>query len=273
MMIAGSVVALSWLTARAHVSGPDVAPATPANPDPSAAPSVPALPPTSPALPPPTVRFVDPDGPALAPVADPVAMPSASGPTVVAQPTTPTDYAWRSRAGAAVMLGAGYEDFTSTPARQMTSGGGSWNARALVGTPQFIGLEAAYVGAARGIDTLGGGDNASLVSNGLEGDLRINIPIALAGRSGRSSLIEPFGFVGLGWQHYTLTANVAASSFVVGKDDVMTLPYGGGLEIVSGAFIADARFTYRQTYFNDLMRPVGGNLNTWGVGGNVGVTF
>ena len=37
--------------------------------------------------------------------------------------------------------------------------------------------------------------------------------------------------------------------------------------------LADARFTYRQTYMNDLLRTTGGKLNAWGVGTQVGVTF
>jgi hypothetical protein len=52
----------------------------------------------------------------------------------------------------------------------------------------------------------------------------------------------------------------------------MTVPYGGGLAFAYGAFMADARFTYRQTYYNDLMRT-GGNLNSWGVGGQAGFAF
>ena len=36
--------------------------------------------------------------------------------------------------------------------------------------------------------------------------------------------------------------------------------------------MADARFTYRATYYNDLLRA-GGNLNSWGLGGQVGFSF
>ena len=36
--------------------------------------------------------------------------------------------------------------------------------------------------------------------------------------------------------------------------------------------MADARFTYRQTYYNSHLLP-GGNLNNWGVGGQVGFGF
>jgi hypothetical protein len=36
-------------------------------------------------------------------------------------------------------------------------------------------------------------------------------------------------------------------------------------------FMADARVTFRETYYNDLF--AGNKLNTWGAGGNIGVEF
>jgi hypothetical protein len=176
--------------------------------------------------------------------------------------------AWMAPIGAAVMLGGGYEDFTYSNVKEMTGGGGSWDARLVAGTRRFIGLEAAYVGAARSIQTLGLAQNTSLVSNGVEGALRVNVPLVQG-----MSLIEPFGFIGLGWQHYSLTNAASNTSDLTGSDDVMSMPYGGGIEASVGAVLIDARFTYRQTYMNDLLRATGGKLNTWGVGGNLGVAF
>lgn len=186
-------------------------------------------------------------------------------PTARAAATAP----WMSRTGLAVMVGGGYEDFTNDNLQGMTGGGGSWTARVVAGTRQFVGVEAAYVGAARSIDGFGLGNDANLMSNGVEGALRANVPVML----GRS-LLEPFAFVGLGWQHYSLNnAGTLNLSAVNRTDDVMTLPYGAGLEFAYGMLIADARFTYRQTYLNDLMRVGGGSLSTWGITGQVGVEF
>ena len=173
-----------------------------------------------------------------------------------------------NRVGGALLVGGGVEDFTSNNVQSMTSVGGFWNARAIAGTRQFVGLEAAYVGAAHSIDALGLSSNAALVSNGVEGALRLNVPV-LAERS----MFEPFGFIGLGWQHYSLTNTSTSSADVANSDDIMTMPLGGGLEYAYGPFIADARFTYRYTYRNDLMRTQGGTLNNWGVGGQVGFAF
>lgn len=210
--------------------------------------------------------------PDLAPVPPPRAPTTAPSYGTSTRAVTPTASAYPStttRLGAGVLLGAGVEDFTSSSLRGMTGVGGTWDARAVAGTRRYFGVEAAYVGSARNINALGLGSNAGLVSNGVEGALRVNLPLP-AGRS----LIEPFGFVGLGWQHYTLTNTDVNTSDLANSDDVMTVPYGGGLEYATGMFMADARFTFRQTYQNDLLRTTaGGRLNNWGVGAKLGVQF
>jgi hypothetical protein len=51
----------------------------------------------------------------------------------------------------------------------------------------------------------------------------------------------------------------------------MTVPWGAGLELGSHGFMADARFTYRHTYFNNLL--LGSSLNSWGIGGQIGFGY
>jgi len=135
---------------------------------------------------------------------------------------------------------------------------------------RIVGMEAAYVGDARNISALGLSSNsdAHLVSNGLETALRVNIPIV---SPNQTSLFEPFGFVGLGWSNYNLTNVDVNRSDVAAKDDILTMPFGGGLAFGSGAFMADVRFTYRKTYYNNLV--AGGNLDNWGLGGQIGFGF
>jgi hypothetical protein len=194
-----------------------------------------------------------------------------SPPVTEPDPSAPGSYdgpRLLNRVGAGLLIGGGFEDFTNSNLRSMTTGGGFWNARLVAGTHQVIGVEAAYTGAARGIDALGLGQNARLVSNGAEGALRGNLPI----RVGRS-LLEPFVLVGLGWQHYNLTNTDTNTSDVASRDDIMTLPVGTGFEYSYGRFLADARIMYRQTYYNDLLRTSGGNLNNLSVGTQVGLTF
>lgn len=201
-------------------------------------------------------------------------------PVVPVVPVTPvepvaydTDTGYRdhgivSRVGVGLLLGGGYTQFTNSGIRNSTGDGGYWNVRIVEGTRQYVGFEAAYVGDARGMTGLGFSNNARLISNGVEGVLRLNVPIVRG-----HSLVEPFGFVGVGWQHYQITNNSNALADVTSKDDILTLPFGGGLEFAYHGFMADARFTYRETYYNNLLGPQGGDLNNWNVGGQVGFEF
>lgn len=196
--------------------------------------------------------------------------PVGPGPFVVPRQTevTPLEHTWVARVGAGILVGGGFEDFTNGTMKSMTSTGGNWTARILAGTRQFVGVEAGYVGSARSIDALGLQSSAVLLSNGLEGAARLNVPVVMR----RTQLLEPFGFIGLGWSRYQLQNTATVTASLERNDDVMTLPVGGGLEYAIGRFMADARFTYRATYYNDLMRN-GGNLNSWGFGGQVGFSF
>jgi hypothetical protein len=170
--------------------------------------------------------------------------------------------------GGGLFVGGGFEDFTSDNLRNMTGSGGYWSARIVGGMRRIVGLEAAYVGSARNIDTLGLDRDARLISNGAEGAVRLNIPIV---SWNQMSLIEPFGFIGLGWSHYNVTNTNINTSDVASSDDVMTMPLGGGLTFGHGPVMADARFTYRKIYNNDLV--TGRSLDTWGVGGQIGFGF
>jgi hypothetical protein len=263
MLMAAAVWALGSVTAYAQGipagSGKSVDGTAPSPDGESEAPAEPA-----PAVPdtwtPGTRTTPVPEATPVVPEAVPV-QPIAPVQPVVVQPRI-------YRVGASVLLGGGYEDFTNDTMQAQTGGAGSWNARLVAGTRQFVGLEAAYVGSARNINTLGLSDNSNLVANGVEGALRVNVPVARG-----AQLIEPFGFIGVGWSHYNITNAGINTSDLNDKDDVMTMPYGGGLAYAYGMFMADARFTYKQTYMNDLLRTTGGKLNTWGVSGQVGVEF
>jgi hypothetical protein len=272
-LIAAGVLALGLGTARAETS-------------PS---SVTSGPPDDGTMPPPHVNE-DMDVSAAPPVVPPDEMTTEptppvdvnanpSVPTVVPAPVEPRQAADTepgrsyhssvSPRGGGFFVGGGFEAFTNDSLRDMTGSGGYWSARIVAGMRQIVGVEAAYVGNARTIDALGLNGNARLISNGLEGALRLNIPIV---SWNQRSLLEPFGFVGLGWSHYNLTNNNLNTSNVASSDDIMTMPFGGGLAFGYGGFMADARFTYRKTYYNNLVTG-GGDLDSWGVGGQIGFGF
>jgi hypothetical protein len=281
-LIAAGVLALGWGTAMAETSPSAVTSGPPDDgtmppPHVSVDVDVDPAPPVTPAdeTPGPTTN-VEVDTPPVN-VDVIVNPPVAAAPAVVA-PVATQPYADSERGrvyrsslaphGGGLFVGGGFEDFTSDDLRNMTGSGGYWSARIVGGMRRIVGLEAAYVGSARNIDTLGLDRNARLISNGAEGAVRLNIPIV---SWNQMSLIEPFGFIGLGWSHYNVTNTNINMSDVASSDDVMTMPLGGGLTFGHGPVMADARFTYRKIYNNDLV--TGRSLDTWGIGGQIGFGF
>ncbi|HVT09423.1 MAG TPA: OmpA family protein [Polyangia bacterium] len=216
---------------------------------------------------------VPPPEPAEAPVAE---LPPPA-PVVTPVPAPMTDYdtapakshGYGSAVGFAVLFGGGYTDFTNQRLRDATSAGGDWAVRLVVGTKSYVGFEAAYVGSARSIQPLGLSTNADLVSSGGQGALRLNIPIV----SG-DMLIEPYGFAGIGFAHYWITNYSRTTlSDLSASDNIMTVPVGGGISFAHRALMVDVRGSWVPTYYNNLLATTGGNLNTWGVNGNIGVAF
>lgn len=222
--------------------------------------------------------------PAVAEMEVPPAAPAA--PATPAEPVEPVPVAvpvpapapappppWASGFGWALMAGGNYTDYTSGTMRDVTAGGGGWDARFIGGTHSIIGFEAAYVGSAHSIHTLGfTSSNPNLVANGLEGNGRLNIPI----RRG-ASLFEPYGFVGLGYSRYRVSSYNSAtlSSFSSAGDNTMTFPVGGGFAYGYKGFIADVRAGWTGVYFDNIVPSNSSNslLNNWNAGGQVGFNF
>jgi hypothetical protein len=172
--------------------------------------------------------------------------------------------------GAGLLLGGGVQDFSRSGARGVTNTGGFWSARLVAGTREYIGLEGAYVGSAQGINALGLDSDAVLISNGVEGAVRLNLPIVVA-RS--AALLEPFVFGGAGWSRFHVARTSINTSDIASDDDVLTVPYGAGMMVAYRGLMADARFTYRSTFYNDLLRTTGGSLDNWSAGAQVGFEF
>jgi len=192
---------------------------------------------------------------------------------VIVPPPAPRPY-WARGFGFALMAGGGYQDFTNSNMRSTTAGAGAWTARFIAGTNSIIGFEAAYLGSAGQFQGLNVTNNEPLlVSNGLEGTARLNIPIRYG-----ASLFEPYGYAGLGYSHYTVSnynQNAQRLSSFTSTDDVMNFPVGGGFAYAYKAFIIDARAGWTGTYYQNLLTgaDTSGTLDHWNVGGQVGFTF
>jgi len=263
-----------------------VAPVVPAAPAPATAPAVaPASGLADPFATPPVTPLWTSNGsqPAGASTAPTVATEPGAAPMPISpqspyephhHPRRPEDY----RLGVGMMFGGGITDFESQSVRQMTGTGGAWDVRLVFGQREVLALETAYVGSAHYIAAAGLDNDAMLVSNGAEGTLRLNIPIIDHG-----SIIEPFAFVGLGWSRYELTQTAYNHSNITTAENVMEVPYGAGLTMGSDGFLVDIRFTYRSTYYDQLMRVPSSSsastngdtqrLNSWSLGAHIGFEF
>jgi hypothetical protein len=148
----------------------------------------------------------------------------------------------------AVKFGLGTGDFTQAGPRDITGIGPSWDVRGVFGAHSPIGLEAAYVGSARGIGGLGVDDTTQLVSNGAETDLRLAAPI----RAGEDVDVRPFAFGGVGWQYMTLWGAGAVDGARDEGDHILTIPAGVGVELGIGAVNLDVRGTYRHAVDSEI---------------------
>ena len=165
--------------------------------------------------------------------------------------------------GVGASVGGGVSGFISPDVSRLTDIGGNWTARLTLGTREFVALEAAYIGSAQNISASGLDPDASLVSNGLEGALRVNLS--------RSDL-QPYVFGGAAWKHYSLVNERFNDSVVQSSDDVLEIPVGLGLAYSIDAVLLDARADYRPAFDDEL---IGGlyTMDNWGVSARVGFEF
>jgi Outer membrane protein beta-barrel domain len=172
--------------------------------------------------------------------------------------------------GESIQVGGGVTNFLADATRDATNVGGYWDVRATFGTRSYLGGEAAYLGAAQNVRALGLDSNAYLTQNGIEGAVRVNLPI----EKGRF-LLEPFALGGVGWAHYDIQNASVNTSSMKGSDDVLTLPVGCGLALGYEHLIIDGRFTYRPA-FNDELMTAGNSaagLQNWSAGAMVGYEY
>jgi hypothetical protein len=208
------------------------------------------------------------------PVANPapvvVPVPAYAAPTADVGPTS-SHMKWMPTTGFGVGLfvGGGVTDYTGSVARADTNTGGSWTGRVTLGTRSIVGLEGSYIGGANSLHALGG--NATLVRNGIEGVLRINLPIMT-----HDSLLEPYIFGGAGWNGYRVTNynSITTASVTTGTDNTVSVPLGVGFTYGYHGFLADLRYTIRPTYDQSiLVNQTSSALTNWDAGAMLGYEF
>jgi hypothetical protein len=261
-----------------------MAEATPTPPEP-ATPPEPVAPAEPVAPPPPPVAVapqVAPGPPPAEPVAPPPPPPVAVAPQVAPGPPPaepmyeplpgPAPAAHRagppSQLGIEASLGGGAVGFIDSSVRNTVNTGGTWDVRLTFGTRLPIAIEGAYIGSAQSLDVLGLASNATLVGNGVEGDLRLNFS---------NYNVQPYIFGGAGWTHYQITNSAVNTSSVTSTDNVGTVPLGAGISIrPSQVFIIDIRGTYRAVFDDtmfDRITNTNNSMQNWSAAGRVGFEF
>jgi hypothetical protein len=151
--------------------------------------------------------------------------------------------------GIQFMAGAGLVNQMDDETGDLTELGGTWDARVAFLNRNLIGFEAAYVGSIQTVNALGLDDNAQLMGNGLEANVRLNLL--------REGLLRPYVFAGVGWTHYNLTNTETADAAVEDDDDVLTIPggVGVGLHVFRGITL-DVRGSVRGAFGEETFDPM-----------------
>lgn len=173
--------------------------------------------------------------------------------------------------GMAVEVGGGVQDFARGQLADVTTTGGAWAVRLLIGTRWYLGGEVAYVGSANPMSFAGIDTSAKLIGSGLEGALRLQLPIAMSD----VSLIKPYLLGGVGWHRYDLVSGSDVIDRLTPGTNGLAVPLGGGLLFVHRRLLFDLRGAYRLGFYNNPVRSDESSAGTdnWSVTAHVGVEF
>lgn len=144
-----------------------------------------------------------------------------------------------NRSGLSLSAGGGIEGFTNGKFRDSTKDGGLWVVRGTLGTRSLFGLEASYIGSAQAIDS-----EATLVSNGIQGNLRLNLLRHIA--------VHPFLFAGIAWRRYN-TTNITTNPATISDGDMWEIPMGLGLTLHYRRLLLDTRVELRASFKDNIV--------------------
>lgn len=171
--------------------------------------------------------------------------------------------------GVSLTVGGGVFGFTDQAMRDTTASGGMWDVRAAIGTHSPIAVEAAYIGTAQNINSVGLDDGAMLLGTGVEGIARVNLA--------PNQVVNPYFFGGAAWKRIDLTNTDTNTSDVQEVDNLIEIPVGVGLGYRMSGFVLDGRAELRMATEEDLIRndpdTEDVRLHTWTAGAKLGYEF
>lgn len=199
------------------------------------------------------------------PPPNPPAEPGEPEPTeVVAQP-------WSISAGFGVI------DFTGSSAGDASDIGITYDIRVGYRLSRPFRLEGALFRSSQDIEALGLASDASIKSTGLEALARYDF-VGITAFDVGGIEISPFVFGGLAWQNFSLSDEGVNTSDVADDDTTFAIPLGAGIGGASGRLNVDARFTWRQTFDDEMFSArldgdVDSSLSQWALTARAGVAF
>ncbi len=169
------------------------------------------------------------------------------------------------RVGLAVDVGGGVHDFVDRGHASLVDAGGSWAARLTVGTRRHLGGEVAYVGTANPVrNALGAADRAVLVSNGVEGLVRVNAMV---------NDWQPYAVAGYTYRRYVVQNSAANTSAIADGTNSSEIPVGVGLAYRKHHFVGDVRGMVHPSVSSQLLPSSNGLPIAVSVAGKVGFEF
>lgn len=159
--------------------------------------------------------------------------------------------------GVTASVGGGTEGFVESNATGFTQVGGGWNVRVAFLSRFLLSPELAYIGSAQDINAVGLDNDAILLSNGGEANLRLNI---LPG------ILQPYVFAGVGVRRYEIVNTETNTSAIADSDVIGIVPMGGGLTVRVDNFLLDARGTFRWAFEDQMLTAMGDEglgMSTW----------
>jgi hypothetical protein len=189
-----------------------------------------------------------------------------------AVPPAPKKMTPISYVGVTTVIGGGATGFVDNGARSFVDTGGAWDARVSAGTRLPVSVEAAYIGSASALKSLGLENNALLLGNGVEGTVRLNFT---------TTRVQPYIFGGAGWINYRVENTQITTGDINRSDNILSVPFGIGLTgRVAQGFVIDLRGTGRAAFDDTLFDRAAaasgaGNsrLNSWSGTAQLGYEF
>ena len=193
---------------------------------------------------------------------------------VVADDVTP-DFKLPSGYGISATVGGGIAGFTDKTMRSSITQDtlGAWDLKVTLGSHSRLAVDVNYTGSTADINGLTGTANATLVGTSVESALRYNILPRYA--------VNPYVFVGAGWQRYDITgANFKLSDAGMNaSDNSVVFPMGVGLQYRDkSGLVLDAHGTFRANADYGLVLKSSSTtdfapMHTWQASAAVGYEF